>query len=49
MMRKAQIKRIIKMYRKAYYEHAFTLKAGFIYSLLKKAEGFKPPYDDVPF
>lgn len=48
-MRRAQLKRIVRIYRKAYYEHVFTPRAGFIYGLLKKAEGFIPPYPDVPF
>lgn len=47
--RKAQLKRIAKMYSKIYYEYIFTERAGFIYGLLKKAEGFNPPCSDVPF
>lgn len=47
--RKAQLKRIAKMYSKIYYEYIFTDKAGWIYGLLQRAEGFKPPCRDVPF
>lgn len=48
-MRKVQLKRVIKLYRKIYHESIFTKRAGFIYELLMNAEGYRPPYADVPF
>jgi hypothetical protein len=48
-MRKQQLKRIAKLYKKAYIRALMTPKASYIWGLLEKASGWKRPFDDVPF